>query len=102
MNTPIVSVAIVTYNHEPFIAQAIEGVLMQNVTFPIELIIGEDCSTDNTYEIVLDYQRKFPDVVRIITSEHNVGMSANGARILKACNGKYIALCDGDDYWTNP
>lgn len=98
---PLVSVEMITYNHEPYIAQAIEGVLMQKANFPIELIIGEDCSTDRTREIVLDYQKKYPDIIRVITSGHNIGMIKNGFRTTKACCGKYIAFCEGDDYWTD-
>jgi glycosyltransferase involved in cell wall biosynthesis len=99
---PLVRVNMITYNHEPYIAQAIEGVLMQETDFPIELIIGEDCSTDRTREIVLDYQKKHPDIIRVVTSEHNVGMTKNDLRTNKACRGKYIALCEGDDYWFDP
>lgn len=99
---PLVSVKMITYNHEPYIAQAIEGVIMQETDFPIELIIGEDCSTDRTREIVLDYQKKHPDIIRVITSEKNVGMQKNSFRTNKACRGKYIAICEGDDYWIDP
>jgi len=100
--TPLVSVKMITYNHEPFIAQAIEGVLMQKTDFPIELIIGEDCSTDRTREIVVDYQKKHPDIIRVIISDKNVGMHKNGQRSEKVCRGKYIAYCEGDDYWIEP
>ena len=99
---PLVSVHMITYNHETYIAQAIEGVLIQETDFPIELIVGEDCSTDRTRGIVFDYQRKHPDMIRIITSDKNVGAPKNGLRIYKACRGKYIAICEGDDYWTDP
>ena len=99
---PIVSVKMITYNHEAYIAQAIEGVLMQETNFPIELIIGEDCSTDRTRGIVLDYQKKYPSVIRVIAWDKNVGMHANGQRTSGACRGKYIAICEGDDYWINP
>lgn len=100
--TPLVSVKMITYNHELYIAQAIEGVLMQKTDFPIELIIGEDCSTDKTREIVFDYQKKYPEIIRVITSEENVGARKNSLRSYEACRGKYIALCEGDDYWHHP
>ena len=100
--TPLVSVKMITYNHEAYIAEAIEGVLIQETDFPIELVIGEDCSTDGTREIVFDYQKKHPDIIRVITSDHNVGMHENSIRTTKACRGKYIALCEGDDYWHHP
>jgi len=99
---PLVSVHMITYNHEPYIVQAIEGVLFQETNFPIELVIGEDCSGDGTREIVLEYQKKYPEICRVITSEKNVGMHKNCLRIEKACRGKYIAYCEGDDYWHHP
>lgn len=96
---PFVSVCMITYNHEDYIGQSIEHVVKQEMSFPIELIIGEDCSTDRTREIVFEYQRKYPDLIRVITSENNVGMRKNGLRSYEAARGKYIAFCEGDDYW---
>ncbi|MFC1761264.1 glycosyltransferase [Planctomycetota bacterium] len=100
--TPLVSVKMITYNHEPYIAQAIEGVLMQKTDFPIELVIGEDCSTDRTREIVFDYQKKHLDIIRVITPDKNVGANKNNKITIKACRGKYMAFCEGDDYWHHP
>jgi len=102
MTEPLVSTQMITYNHAPYIAQAIEGVLKQRVNFAIELVIGEDCSTDGTREIVLEYQRKYPDVIRVITSDKNVGANKNAYRTMKGCRGKYVAFCEGDDYWHHP
>lgn len=102
MKNPLVSVKMTAYNHAPYIAQAIEGVLKQGTSFPFELVIGEDCSTDGTREVVFDYQKRFPDIIRVITSEQNVGAKKNSYRITKACRGKYIAFCEGDDYWHYP
>lgn len=99
MSEPLVCVMMVTYNHVPYITQAIEGVVQQKTNFPFELVIGEDCSTDGTREIVFEYQKKCPDIIRVITSNKNVGMNQNYYRTKKACKGKYIAFCDGDDYW---
>lgn len=99
---PLVSVKMITYNHEPYIAQAIKGVLQQKTDFPFELVIGEDCSTDRTREIVFDYQKRYPHIVRVITSTKNVGTKGNSSRTNKACRGKYIAFCEGDDYWHHP
>jgi glycosyltransferase involved in cell wall biosynthesis len=99
MTEPLVSVNMITYNHAPYIAQAIEGVMMQATNFPFELVIGEDCSTDNTLEIASRYRKKFPERIRLISSDKNVGARANNRRNLEACRGKYIAYCDGDDYW---
>lgn len=102
VNKPLVSALMITYNHEPYIGQAIEGVLMQRTDFPIELVIGEDCSTDRTREICLKYQQKHPDIIRLLLNETNIGMMPNFVQTLQACQGKYIALCEGDDYWTDP
>lgn len=101
---PLVSVAMITYNHEPYIARAIEGVLRQRTEFPFELVIGEDASTDATREICLHYQRCHPDVIRILWSSENVSRDCSGNfyRTCQKCRGKYVALCEGDDYWTNP
>src|SRR5512137_2891725 len=99
MSEPLVSVSMLTYNHAPYIAQAIEGVLRQKTNFAFELVIGEDCSTDGTREIVLAYAAEFPRVIRVITSERNVGSTKNSWRTFRACVGKYIAWCEGDDYW---
>jgi glycosyltransferase involved in cell wall biosynthesis len=99
MQEPLVSVKMITYNHAPYIAQAIECVLAQKTNFPFELVIGEDCSTDGTREIVFDYAKRFPDIIRVITSDKNVGMKKNSLRTTEACQGKYIAYCEGDDYW---
>jgi len=102
MSEPLISVKMITYNHAPYIVQAIEGVLRQNTNFPFELVIGEDCSTDGTREIVFEYEKKYPDIIRVVTSEKNVGMKKNSIRTFNACRGKYIAVCEGDDYWHRP
>jgi len=102
MTEPLVSVHMLTYNQAPYIGQAIGGVLQQKRNFPFELVIGEDCSTDGTREIVLEYQKKYPDIIRVIKSDKNVGGTKNNYRTMKACRGKYIAFCEGDDYWHNP
>jgi glycosyltransferase involved in cell wall biosynthesis len=99
---PLVSICCATYNHEKYLAQTLESFLMQKVDFPIEVIIGEDCSTDRTPQIVRDYAERSPGLVKVITSETNVGVSLNAFRIRAAARGKYIALCEGDDYWTDP
>jgi glycosyltransferase involved in cell wall biosynthesis len=96
-----VSVAMTTYNQEKFIEQAIDSALGQETTFPVELVIGEDCSVDRTRAIVLDYGRRFPNKVRLLLHERNVGPQHNLAQTLQACRGRYIALLEGDDYWTS-
>jgi glycosyltransferase involved in cell wall biosynthesis len=99
-----VSVAMITYNHERFIAQAIESALMQQTDFEVELVIGEDCSTDGTREIVRAYGERYPERVRPLLHEHNLGLNGhnNVRATLKACRGEYVALLEGDDFWTDP
>jgi glycosyltransferase involved in cell wall biosynthesis len=101
MNSPLVSIASISYNQERFIAQAIDSWLMQQCDFNFEIVIGEDCSTDNTLKIIKEYQARIPNLIKVITSESNVGMMSNFMRTLKACKGKYIAICEADDFWTN-
>lgn len=98
---PVVSIQMSTYNHGPYLAEAIEGVIAQKTDFPIELVIGEDCSIDNTRDIALDYQRRYPQLIRVIYSDRNVGMITNGRRVRAACRGEFIAFCEGDDYWVD-
>ena len=97
-----VSVCMTAYNQEKYIAEAVESVLMQQTTFAYELVIGDDYSTDRTRQIILDYQKKYPDKIHLILQESNVGSRTNGIQTLKACQGQYIANLDGDDYWTSP
>lgn len=99
---PRVSIAMITYGHDRFIAEAIEGVLAQETDFPFELVIGEDRSPDHTMAIVRSFAEKRPDVIRIITSGSNVGARPNGLRVHRSCRGGYIAYCEGDDYWHHP
>lgn len=100
-SNPLVSVVMLAYGHEAYIRDAIDGVLMQRADFPIELIIAEDASPDGTLSIALDYQRQFPETIRVLTSQENVGMIENDRRARAACRGEFIALCEGDDYWTD-
>jgi hypothetical protein len=101
MAIPLVSVCMITYNHAPFIARAIEDVLQQKTNFPFELVIGEDCSTDGTRDIVLQYEKQYPDVIRVIALAKNIGLVKNLCQTEKACRGQYVAYCEGDDYWHN-
>ena len=99
---PKVSVYMLAFRHEKFIVEAIEGVIAQQCDFPIELIIGEDCSPDSTGTIVRDYQDRYPHLIRILTAKRNVGTHANTFRCRKACRGQFVAICEGDDYWHHP
>ena len=96
------NICMITYNHQDYITDAIEGILKQKTNFLWKLVIGEDFSTDNTRNICLDYATKYPDKITLITSSANVGMQQNFLRTYKACDAEYIAFCEGDDYWTDP
>ncbi len=96
---PMLSVLMLSFNHAKYIARAIRGVVEQKTTFSIELIIGEDCSPDKTLEVALVYQEKFPEIIRVISSDKNVGARKNSYRLETSARGKYIAYCEGDDYW---
>jgi glycosyltransferase involved in cell wall biosynthesis len=99
-----VSVVMITYGHEKFIAEAINGVLMQECEFDVELIISNDCSPDNTDEVVRKIIQNHPDANLIKYTKHNEnkGMMPNFIWALQQAQGKYIALCEGDDYWIDP
>ena len=97
-----VSIFMLTYNQEEYIAQAIEGVLMQETFFSYQLVIGEDCSTDSTREICQEYAAAHPEKIKLLLNEKNIGLGANYVKTYAECTGKYVAICDGDDYWTDP
>ena len=99
---PLVSVCMTAYNHAPYIGRAIEGVLSQRTTFAVELVLSDDCSTDGTGAICRDYAARYPDRIRLLTGDVNVGMRANYRRTIEACRGRYVAMCDGDDWWCDP
>ena len=99
---PLVSVCMTAYNHTPYIGRAIEGVLSQRTTFAVELVLSDDCSTDGTGAICRDYAARYPDRIRLLTGDVNVGMRANYRRTIEACRGRYVAMCDGDDWWCDP
>ena len=99
---PYVSICCITYNHEEFISETVESFLTQQTNFPFEIVISEDCSTDRTREILLYYAQKRQELFRLLFREQNVGAVPNFIETIKACRGKYIALCEGDDYWTDP
>ena len=97
-----VSVCMITYNHERFVVQAIESVLMQETDFLVELVIGEDCSTDSTRAIVTALQTQYPNRIRLLLREANLGMLHNYVETMQECRGEYIAVLEGDDYWSAP
>lgn len=97
MNIPKVSVATITYNHGNFIAKAIQSVVSQKTNFEFEMVIGEDCSTDSTRQIVLDFHRRYPQIIKPLLHDKNIGGKENFISVLKHCRGEYIAILDGDD-----
>ncbi len=103
MNIPLVSVCMIAYNHEKYIAEAIQGVLMQKTDFEIEFIIANDASTDNTHPLITQFAIDKKNItINYINHSVNSGMMPNFVSALQQCSGKYIALCEGDDYWTDP
>jgi len=98
---PTVSVVLRTYDHEPFIAQAIESVLIKRAGFPFELVIAEDCSTDGTREVVREYAERNPQLIKTVLPERNVGHGEIFRMALEQADGDFIAYLDGDDYWTS-
>lgn len=99
-DTPLLSVWMVTYNHEKFIRQSLESVLRQKTSFAFEIIIGEDCSTDNTREIIREFEAAYPEIVKPIYHTGNVGAYRNAYEFCyPRLKGKYIACLEADDYW---
>lgn len=97
----MVSICCITYNQEKYIAEALDGFLIQKVDFNYEIIIGDDCSTDGTRNIIEDYCERYPGKIQLLKKDANEGAVKNILRTLKTAKGKYIAMCDGDDYWTD-
>ena len=97
----MISVAVVTYNHEKFIEKTISSILSQKTEYQFEVIIGDDLSTDNTRKIIDDFVLQYPDLIKPIYQDENIGANANFVSVLNKCKGKYIAICEGDDYWTD-
>ncbi len=94
---PLVSVCIITYNHERFLRETLESVLAQKTNFPFEIVIGEDLSIDGTRDIVLEYAEKYPQTIRAVLSTSNIGANGNLIRTMALCRGRYIAMVEGDD-----
>ena len=96
-----VDVLMLAYNHGKYIAQAIESILMQKTAYTYHIIIGEDCSTDETRDIVKEYYYKYPDKITLLLWEHNVGADINSLALLQKLKSEYVAVLEGDDYWIN-
>lgn len=103
MPNPLVSICCITYNHENYIRDALEGFLMQKTDFRFEILINDDASTDGTSDIIRTYQDKYPDLIQaVFQTENQFSKGLKPSSILSMARGKYIALCEGDDYWTDP
>ena len=104
-NNILVSVCCITYNHEPYIRQCLEGFMMQKTTFPFEVLIHDDASTDGTAGIIKEYEVKYPNIIKPIYQKENQyskGIKISPTFQYPRAKGKYIALCEGDDYWIDP
>lgn len=99
--TPMVSVAMLAYNHEAYLAEAIQGVLMQEAPFRFELVVGVDVSSDRTLALARDFQARNPERIRVMAAHERLGMHRNCVGTLGACRGLYTAICEGDDFWTD-
>ncbi|HYJ85716.1 MAG TPA: glycosyltransferase [Pyrinomonadaceae bacterium] len=96
------SVCLITFNHERFIAEALQSAVEQQTDFEYEIVVSDDCSTDATRKIITEFQGRYPDKIRLAFPEKNLGVNANLAMTIQACRGQYVALLEGDDYWTSP
>jgi len=101
MRVPLVSVCLFTYNYERFLHQSVDSILNQQCDFDFEILICDDCSTDNTLKIALEYQLNHPQIIRVLTHDVNKGGTKNWIRAMQSSKGKYIAFMDGDDYFSN-
>ena len=97
----MVSVCCITYNHEQYIAGALDSFLMQQTSFEFEILVGEDCAKDGTRAVIQEYVDRYPGRIRLIHHETNIGAIRNQVDVITKAKGKYIALCDGDDFWTD-
>lgn len=95
----MISVILCTYNQEKYIAEAIESALMQQCDEPFEILIGDDCSQDGTRDVIKSYYEKYPEMIRLVYPEHNLGATGNTLNLVRASEGEYLAFLDGDDAW---
>ena len=98
----IVSACIITYNQDLYIRECLEGAINQNINFDYEIVIGDDCSNDETSRICEEFALAYPSIIKYTKRSKNLGMIGNWTKTISDCTGKYIALCEGDDYWTDP
>lgn len=96
-----VSVVVLTYNHEKYIKRALESILNQKTNFSYEILIGDDCSTDNSWNILKEYKKQYPEIIRIFQAKYNMGATKNSYHLFHKASGEYIAQLETDDYWTD-
>jgi glycosyltransferase involved in cell wall biosynthesis len=101
-SAPLVSIAITAYNSERWLSRALDSALLQRISFPIEIVIGDDCSTDTTVAVARSFQEQNPDLIRVLEQHQNIGMQRNFYETFEHCRGKYTAWLDADDCWTAP
>lgn len=105
MQDPLVSICCLVYNHEPYIRECLDGFMMQKTDFPFEVLIHDDASTDKSAEIIREYEEKYPEIIKPIyqtENQYSKGIGVTRVFQFPRAKGKYIALCEGDDYWTDP
>ena len=97
----LLSIGVLTYNQKKYVRQALDGIIMQKVNFRYEVIVGDDCSTDGTQDILREYAQKYPNVFRLVLRDENVGATKNNFDLKHRARGKYFACLEGDDFWTD-
>lgn len=105
MSVPLVSIICCAYNHEPYIRQCLDGFIMQETNFPFEVLIHDDASTDRTADIIREYETKYPEIIKPIyqtENQYQKKIDVLSTFLFPGVKGKYIAMCEGDDYWTDP
>jgi glycosyltransferase involved in cell wall biosynthesis len=102
MNKLKLSVVVVCYNHERYLVKAMESIFLQKIDYEYEIIIADDYSTDGTKDIIKNYKKNYQDKITVLDNQENIGITKNFQKAFKACNGEYIAILEGDDYWTSP
>jgi glycosyltransferase involved in cell wall biosynthesis/RimJ/RimL family protein N-acetyltransferase len=102
LQPPMLSVFVMVYNHEKYLEKCLQGILMQKCNFNYNIVVGDDCSKDKSREILLNFQKKYPGKFKLLLNNTNIGAQGNQDLVFRNCEGKYIAMCEGDDYWTDP
>ena len=101
MSTPLASIVVITYNQEHSLPVTLDSLLAQKTDLPFEIVVGDDCSKDGTRQVLADYAARYPDIIRPVYNERNLGILGNYVSTLSHCRGKYLAACAGDDFWSD-